>query len=212
MKTGQDAETAELRTFTGEKLDILTHAASDVAIQPYDFRVLFVVAQHLNRNSRVARLSDDTIADETVGSRRNVIRARLRLRKAGWLTWRSTRGANEYSLSASRFNEVSDTLIINREVRQEKRRKGLLTRRAVTPVSQERLAGVTPVSQHDVPAVSLRGVPPVSPVHLSSNTLSQTPKIPLAEITVLREGGRLVEGDEGIPAFLQRKHMAGITS
>src|ERR1044072_434224 len=33
------------RTFTGEKLDILNHAAADNRILPSDFRVLFVIAQ-----------------------------------------------------------------------------------------------------------------------------------------------------------------------
>jgi hypothetical protein len=117
---GSDHET--LSTFTGTKLDWLKCVAFDRKVLAYDFRVAFVIAQHLNLRTGSAMLSDETIAAESGGgSTRHVKRARVRLRKAGWLTWHNTSTANVYRPDYGRMNHVLDAMILAREARREKR-------------------------------------------------------------------------------------------
>jgi hypothetical protein len=120
-QAGGENERAVLSTFTGTKLDWLKCVAFDRRLKPYDFKVVFVIAQHLNQNTGSTMLSDETIADESAGSVSNVKRARVRLREAGWLVWHHTRTANVYRPDYSKMNYALDALILSREARQERR-------------------------------------------------------------------------------------------
>lgn len=173
--TARADDKEQVRSFTSWKLDLLANAAADSAIQPYDFRVLFTIARHVNAESGRTKLSDDTIADETVSTRRNVMRARKRLKRAGWLQWKRTRSANVYGLRADRVNDVMDTRLLNREARQERRAEGLNSRQAVTPTSHLKPSDVTSRSLLDVSSASLLDVTPTSPIHLGRYTGLSTP-------------------------------------
>jgi hypothetical protein len=200
-----DVEKLRLKTFTSEKLDVLTLACNDVAIQSYDFKVLFCIAQHVNQKSDLALVSDELISDETCGSRRNVIRARKRLRRAGWLNWDNTRGVNRYWLCKVRENEIRDTRLINKEARNEKRQRGANSRRgSVTPPSLRKDEPMTSVSQQEVPPRAQHAVPPLSPKHLIANTVSQTPYSYQPAVKVIVEGKN--DGMPDIPAFLDRRN------
>jgi hypothetical protein len=114
---------ANLASFTGRKLDWLKCLAFDRRLQPqpFDFKVAFVIAQHVNQRTGSAMLSDDTIAYEAGGgSERNALRARKRLRDAGWLTWHRTRTANVYRLSFDKVERTLDMMTAAREARREK--------------------------------------------------------------------------------------------
>ena len=111
-------------TFTGQRLDWLKCVSFDRSIQPYDFEVAFQIAQHLNEKTATAFVSDETIADKTGGgSSRNVWNSRIRLRDAGWLTWRRTRTANVYSLNYGKVNGVLDMITVSSDARREKQQK-----------------------------------------------------------------------------------------
>jgi hypothetical protein len=119
---GNGVDQASISTFTGTKIDWLKCIAFDRKVQPYDFRVAFVIAQHLNIRTGTTMLSDETIAAESGGvSTRHVRRARDRLRKAGWLTWHNTSTANVYRPDYARMNHVLDAMILAAEARREKR-------------------------------------------------------------------------------------------
>jgi hypothetical protein len=111
------------QTFTSRKLDWLRCLCFDPMLLPYDFRVAFVIAQHINQRTQTARLSDETIADESAGSDCNVKRSRARLREAGWLTWRRTQTANVYKLRFEKMSGIMDAIIVSRDARNERRRK-----------------------------------------------------------------------------------------
>jgi Helix-turn-helix domain len=114
--------TKSATTFTGRKLDFLNCVAFDRQVQSIDFRVMFVIAQHVNEKTGTAFLSDETIADKTGGgSPRNVYRARLRLQKAGWLNWRRSRTANVYTLRYDKMNAVLDMIAISNDARRKMR-------------------------------------------------------------------------------------------
>jgi hypothetical protein len=112
----------EISTFTGRKLDWLKCCNFDRRLQSFDFKVAFVIVQHVNARTGCAMLSDETIADEAGGhSPRSVRRARDRLKAAGWLDWKRTRTANIYVLSWENFERFVDAIMDARDLRQEHR-------------------------------------------------------------------------------------------
>jgi hypothetical protein len=132
---------AKSTTVTGRKLDWLKCVAFDPRLKsyPYDFKVAFQIAQHVNERTGNAFVSDETIADKTGGgSVRNVWNARHRLRDAGWLTWRRTRTASVYSLNYGRVNGVLDMITVSSEARHEKRRKRATAERAMSAANSTR--------------------------------------------------------------------------
>ena len=113
-----------IQSFTSQKLDWLKCCCFDRRLQPYDFRVSYAIAQHINAETGSTMLSDQTIADETGGrTTRCVRRSRVRLRDAGWLTWKRTSSANVYRMKFDRFEEVRDFARELRELRRESRER-----------------------------------------------------------------------------------------
>jgi hypothetical protein len=111
------------QTFTSRKLDWLKCVCFDRLVQPYDFKVAFVIGQHINQKTLTACLSDETIADESGGSARNVKRSRVRLREAGYISWRRTRTANVYRLRFEKVSGIFDAIISSRDARKERRKR-----------------------------------------------------------------------------------------
>jgi hypothetical protein len=120
QETNSGSDRATLSSFTGAKLDWLKCVAFDRRLKPYDFKVAFVIAQHLNVNTGSTMLSDETIADESAASIRSVKRARVRLRKAGWLAWHHTQTANIYRPDYSKVSFTLDAITLSREARRER--------------------------------------------------------------------------------------------
>ena len=120
--SGNGADQSAQSTFTGTKLDWLRCVAFDRALLPYDFKVAFVIASHLNMHTGSAMLSDQTIADESGGAAaRSVRRSRVRLHDAGWPTWhRQYDGANVYRPDYGLMNAMLDAILLAREARREK--------------------------------------------------------------------------------------------
>ena len=122
------AADADQRMFTGSKLDWMTALSADPFMDARAFEVGFCIAQHVNAQSGLAILSDNTIGDKTGIPKRWVLRARLTLREAGWINWRRTKTANVYWTLGDRINAVTDHQIILREKRTERQNKVRITR------------------------------------------------------------------------------------
>jgi len=117
----------DVRSFTSRKLDLLKCCAFDPRVSACEFRVLYVIVQHLNQRTGLARLSDETIADEAGRcSTRQVRRARAKLRKLDWLTWTRTNTANSYKVEYAQVERFLDLIAIFRDERAERRaRRGV---------------------------------------------------------------------------------------
>lgn len=86
-----DANEQEARilkaTFAGWKLDLISALASDRSLKPADVRVALVLVKHLNQGSFAAYPSQETIAEVTHMTVRNVMKCLDRLKASGWLRW-----------------------------------------------------------------------------------------------------------------------------
>jgi len=121
---------AELRTFTGRKLDWLNALSADPKMDSKAFEVGFCIAQCINQVSHLAFLSDETIADKTHISRPGIIRARMALQKRGWVDWKRTGGANHYWILMNNVGALVDyqqTLKRERDANRERRKQASLT-------------------------------------------------------------------------------------
>jgi hypothetical protein len=119
---GTEAKAAALaRTFTGEKLEWLKCVAHDKRIPPRAFEVAFAIVQHVNAKTQRTNPSDETISDETGSCLRDVLRARKRLRDAGWLTWERTGGTNVYQMLFAIINAMLDSIENKRGLRKDRR-------------------------------------------------------------------------------------------
>ena len=110
-----------MTTFTGERLDWCKCVRFDPRLNPFDKVVAATIADHVNERSRIAQVSDETIAIKSSGSVSSVIRARRRSREAGWLRWRRTRTANRYSLRFDKVSGVLDMMTAKVEASRERR-------------------------------------------------------------------------------------------
>jgi hypothetical protein len=117
---GHDRKRAE---WTSMKLDMLTCLNFDRRVPPRAFKVAFCILQHVNAETRTARLTDETIAEVTAGSERHVVTARKLLRDLGWFTWERTRDANVYRPNFDQVNRLLDALAVRRDLRHERQRK-----------------------------------------------------------------------------------------
>jgi hypothetical protein len=124
--TSQSSAAPELQkqaSFTSRKLDYLKACNFDRRLEAYDFKVVYIIAQHVNEKNDMAMLSDEAIAEEIGGSPRSVGRSRNRLRDAGWLSWRRTSTANIYTLDYTNVGRVLDLITKMRDERRERRSK-----------------------------------------------------------------------------------------
>jgi hypothetical protein len=118
-----DTDAERVTTFTGRKLDWLNVVSADRKLKPAAFEVAFCIVQHVNAKTLIAILSDDVIVEKTGISRAEVERHRKSLKAAGWLTWRRTRSANNYTPLFDNMNAARDVLAAMREDRRERRAK-----------------------------------------------------------------------------------------
>jgi hypothetical protein len=88
------------RIATGEKFDWIDAVMADHRIDARAKVVAFCMVRHINRETGFALVSDAVIRDETGIPWRGVVRARNRLRAAGWIRWRRTGRANVYAILA----------------------------------------------------------------------------------------------------------------
>lgn len=75
------------RTFTSEKLTWVNHLMMDHRLQPVARLVGIAIAQTINEDTKVSRISDRVIADRLGLSVRTVISSRQALRDGEWLAW-----------------------------------------------------------------------------------------------------------------------------
>jgi Helix-turn-helix domain len=78
-------------SFTGAKMDWMTAAAYDPRLKASDFRVAFVIAQHINESTGKGYPSEKLIADRIGTHERTVMRAVKVLHETGWLKIRRSR-------------------------------------------------------------------------------------------------------------------------
>ena len=168
-------EADQRRTFTGDKLDWMTALSGDPRLDARAFEVGFCIAQHVNAQSGLAIVSDDTIGDKTGIPKRWVLRARQSLRDAGWIDWRRTKSANIYWTLGDRINAVTDHQIILKEKRTERQSKARKARQETPPVAHLKYQETPRMALPETPPVAEQETPPVANIHLSSYTLSVTP-------------------------------------
>jgi hypothetical protein len=162
--TEKKPDKAQQRSFTGDKLDWMAGVSADPRLDARAFEVAFCIAQHINQQSGLARLSDETIADKTGIPKRWIARARAALREAGWIDWRRTGDANIYWTKGEPLNAVLDHQAMLKDGRDEKRKK----RKTI-------IQDQPPVAYPDAPPVANRDSPPVAHIHLQSYTFTYSP-------------------------------------
>jgi primosomal protein N' len=79
------------QSFTSRKMDWMTAAAYDRRLKPSDFRIAFVIAQHINKKTGKAFPSREEIADKANTSVPTVKRTIKLLQETGWITVRRKR-------------------------------------------------------------------------------------------------------------------------
>ncbi|PYF03836.1 hypothetical protein BJ122_10593 [Rhodopseudomonas faecalis] len=175
MTDAADSDRERLKAFTGQKLDWMSALCADPRIGPRAFQVGFCIAQHINRETGLAILCDDTIRDKTGIANRWIARARNELRDAGWIDWRRTRTANVYTTSDGPMNMVIDRQMLLKEERDERREKRKSLRQELPPVAYLKSEELPPVAEQDLPPVAEQDLPPVADKHLSNYTVDITP-------------------------------------
>jgi hypothetical protein len=156
------AKADQRRSFTGEKLDWMTALSADPRLDARAFEVGFCIAQHVNAETGLAILSDDTISDKTGIPKRWVLRARKSLKDAGWIDWQRTKTANIYWTLGHRINAVTDHQIILREKRAERQTKAKNACLETPPVAHLKHRRTPPVALLETPSVAERETPPVA--------------------------------------------------
>ena len=118
---------ASNQSWTSRKMDWLTCAAYARDLIPADFKVAFVVMQHVNEKTLECFPSEQTIADKCGLSERHVRRSLKRLCDKGWLKSRRTRDANRYTVLFNNVNRILDNMIVDRENRKVERKRKTAT-------------------------------------------------------------------------------------
>jgi hypothetical protein len=180
MKDVTELEKAKRRSFTGDKLDWMVALSADPRLDSRAFEVGFQIAQHVNAQTGLAILSDDTISDKTAIPRRWVARARSDLRTCGWIDWRRTKTANIYWTRGEQMNAVTDHQILLKDCREERKKKLRTARQVLPPVAHLKARDLPSVAHAELPPVANRDSPPVANIHLSGNTVVDTPSKPIA--------------------------------
>lgn len=155
------------KTFTAAKLNWLDCVASDRDLKPAAFKVAYAIMQHVNAESLIAWLSDETVVDVTGISRAQVQRHRESLKAAGWLTWERTQDANRYTPLFDRVQAGLDDILARRAQRKERRQ---IRRRGVGGAPD-----ASPVRQPDASPAVQPDASRVRHIHLRSNTYDLTP-------------------------------------
>lgn len=191
------------RSFTGDKLDWMAALSADPRLDARSFEVGFQIAQHVNKTTGVAVLSDETISDKTSIPRRWVARARAELRRCKWIDWKRTKTANIYWTLGSQMNLVTDRQIMLKDARDDRRKARKKARQVMPQVAHLKAEDMPPPALPDAPQVAYRDWPQVANIHLSENTVVETPSKDrgLPRKNLLREEGDSLD----IPAFLDRR-------
>lgn len=180
------------KSFTGDKLDWMTALSADPRLDARAFEVGFCIAQHINAQSGITILSDDTICDETNIPKRWVLRARQSLKHIGWIDWRRTKTANIYWTLGSQIEAVNDHQKILKEKRIERQSKARKARQETPRVAHLKYQETPQVELLESPPVAEQEMPPVANIHLRSYTIGLTPKergLPAEQrLPMLREG------------------------
>jgi len=125
------------QSFTSAKMDWMNCVAYDDRLKHADFKVAFVVMQHVNEKTHECFPSEQTIADKCRLSERHVRRSLKRLCDIGWLKSRRTRDANRYTVLFNNVNRILDDMIIDREKRKEERKRKSATLSSSPSLSSE---------------------------------------------------------------------------
>jgi hypothetical protein len=158
------------KTFTAAKLNWLDCVANDRNLKPAAFKVAYAIMQHVNAESLIAWLSDETLVDVTGISRAMIQRHRESLREAGWLAWERTPTANRYTPIFNRVNAGLEDILARRAKRKE-------LRQARRPAPAQSTVA-SPARQHDASPAMQPDASPVRHIHLRTNTFDLTPSNP----------------------------------
>jgi hypothetical protein len=197
-----DTKEVRQRSFTGDKLDWMTALMADTSIASDAKVVGFCIAQHINAETGLAILSDDTIADKTGISKREVLRARMDLRSASWINWKRTGSANVYWTLGDPIQAIMMRQQSLKKVRDGKRQARAHGRSDVTALAHLKARDVTTLahlppsktttkprdvtatSHHDVTPLAHHDVTRLANIHRRENTLHKTPSVLLGANTI----------------------------
>jgi hypothetical protein len=184
------------KTFTADKLNWLDCVANDRSLKHAAFKVAYAIMQHVNSETLIAWLSDETLVDVTGISRAMVQRHRESLKEAGWLTWKRTPDANLYTPIFDRVMAGLEDILAKRAKRKERRK----TRRRVVG----RTPDASPAMQPDASPVRQPDASPVRHIHLRSNTYDLTPSYINPERSASGSSGI----EKPVPGYKQSKAKA----
>jgi hypothetical protein len=106
-----DLKTKRKPKYTSHKLNLLKASRFDRTISAFDKLVLAAIADHMNNHTgQTWPVADETIALEIGSGWRSVIRSRMKLRKAGYLTWHRTRTSNVYGFNFAKAKSTLEML------------------------------------------------------------------------------------------------------
>src|SRR5882724_4572144 len=162
---------AELqKPFTSHKLNWLDCVAIDRRLKPAAFKVAYAIMQHVNSETLVGWLSDETLVDITGISSAEILRHRKSLKACGWLTWKRTGNANLYTPLFDQMPEGLRLILDKRAKRKELREARRAARATVTPATPDQ----SPVMERDQSPVMDHVQSPAINIHLRQNTSDLT--------------------------------------
>jgi hypothetical protein len=155
------------KTFTADKFNWLDCVLNDRNLKPAAFKIAYAIMQHVNSETLVAWLTDETLVDVTGMSRAEVQRHRKSLKEAGWLRWKRTGDANHYTPLFDRVNAGLNDILAKREKRKAMRK---IRRRGVGGALD-----ASPATQPDASPATQPDASPARHIHLQANTYDLTP-------------------------------------
>lgn len=111
----------KLSTFTSAKLDWLDAVSIDPRVSTLEFRVAFIIAQHVNSETGKCCPSQETIATFIGKSDRAVREAVKRLEHFGWIIRRKRGQGTQYDPAMTHVNAMLDRRIMLRDALREER-------------------------------------------------------------------------------------------
>jgi biotin operon repressor len=111
------------KSFSSWKFQIIRTLIADTKLSQSAKLVGICILRHINEQSKITYLSDETIGDEMGGlSRCRVLKARQHLREEGWLIWKRKKdSANTYRILDRNISAILDDQTQKKDLREERR-------------------------------------------------------------------------------------------
>jgi len=164
--SADNADAAEVRSFTSQKLDWITAMIADHRLDARAKIVGVCIAQHINQHTRTWILSDEVIADKTGIPKRGIQRARRSLRTIGWVGWKRTGDANLYWTLSEQMDSVLDRQRSLKAAGMDRRARSKIDKTDSPPVAVLTPLRLATRGGSDSPPVASLDSPPMANRHL----------------------------------------------